>query len=197
MNKMSFKQYRTLDLIILTVVTLVFETITALAATRWFPDQLYTLSPTVTMVCIVMMRWGGYAAINAAVGGMAFCLASGATEQQIIVYCAGNCFSLLALLLFKLLGKERIKEKFYFTVLFTAAAYIGAQLGRWLVSLVFGGPADSLVVFLTTDSLSLLFAVVVVLISRRADGLFEDQRSYLLRMDKERRKKEAEDYYMQ
>ncbi|MBD5103685.1 MAG: hypothetical protein HDT47_02345 [Ruminococcaceae bacterium] len=197
MNKMTFNQYRAMDLVILAVVTAVFETITTLAATKWFPDQLYTLSPTITMVCIVMMRWGGFAAIHAFVGGAAFCMASGATEQQMILYCVGNCFSLLALILFKFIGKAKIKDKFYFTVLFTVCAYIGAQLGRWLVSLLFGGPLDSVIVFLTTDSLSLLFAIVVVLISRRADGLFEDQKSYLIRIDKERRKKEAEDYYAQ
>lgn len=195
MNKLSFKQYRAIDLGILAVVTVVFETITALAATRWFPDQLYTLSPTITMICIVMMRWNGYAAIHALLGGAAFCMASGATQRQMILYCIGNCFALLALLLFKFIGKAKIKEKFYLTALFTVCAYVGAQLGRWIISLIFGGPWDSVIVFLSTDCLSLLFAVVVVLISRRADGLFEDQKSYLIRLDKERRKKEAEDYY--
>ncbi len=38
------------------------------------------------------------------------------------------------------------------------------------------------------DSLSLLYAVVVVLISRKMDGLFEDQRNYLIRTEAERRK---------
>ena len=193
MKNISFNQYRVIDLTILAVVTAVFEAITAFAATKWFPGELYAVSPTIAMACIVMMRWNGFAAINAALGGMSFCLASGATEKQILIYVVGNCFALLALLLFKLLGKNKIKDRFYFTLLFVLTAYIGAQIGRWLVGLACGGAADSIIMFLTTDMLSLLFSVVIVLISRKADGLFEDQKSYLIRMDKAKKKKEAED----
>ncbi len=197
MKNISFNQYRFIDLTILAVVTAVFEAITAYAATKWFPGELYAVSPTIAMACIVMMRWNGFAAINAALGGMSFCLASGATEKQILIYVVGNCFALLALLLFKLPGKNKIKDRFYFTLLFVLTAYIGAQIGRWLVGLACGGAADSIIMFLTTDMLSLLFSVVIVLISRKADGLFEDQKSYLIRMDKVKKKKEAEDYYGQ
>ncbi len=197
MKNISFNQYRVIDLTILAVVTAVFEAITAFAATKWFPGELYAVSPTIAMACIVMMRWNGFAAINAALGGMSFCLASGATEKQILIYVVGNCFALLALLLFKLPGKNKIKDRFYFTLLFVLTAYIGAQIGRWLVGLACGGAADSIIMFLTTDMLSLLFSVVIVLISRKADGLFEDQKSYLIRMDKAKKKKEAEDYYGQ
>lgn len=190
---LSFKQYRAIDLGILAAILAVAEWMTASAATKWFPTELYTLSPTIAVVCIVMMRWGGYAAIHAAVGGAAFCIASGATFAQFAVYCVGNCFALLALIMFKALGKEKIREKYYFTILFAAAAFLAAQLGRWLVGLIFGAPADSIVGFFTTDLLSLLFAVVVVLISRRVDGLFEDQKSYLIRTEAERkRQRQAE-----
>lgn len=192
---LSFKQYRAIDLTILAVVLGICEFLTAKAAVSWFPSQLYTLSPTIMMVCIVMMRWNGYAAIHAAVGGLVFCLASGAGDKHILIYCLGNCFALSALLLFKAFGKKKIKDKFGYTVLFTLAAFLGAQLGRWLIGLLLGGSPDSIIVFLTTDSLSLLFAVVVVLISRKADGLFEDQKEYLIRVRDERKRKEAEDYY--
>ncbi|MCM1298970.1 MAG: hypothetical protein NC203_03505 [Firmicutes bacterium] len=192
---LTFKQYRAIDLTILSVVLAVCEFLTAKAATAWFPGQLYALSPTVTVVCIVMMRWNGYAAIHAALGGLIFCLTSGANEKQILIYCVGNCFGLAALTLFKVFGKKKIKDKFGFTVLFTLAAFVGTQLGRWLVGLLLGGSPDTIIVFLTTDSLSLLFAIVVVLISRKADGLFEDQKEYLVRMQAERKRKEAEDYY--
>lgn len=191
----SFKQYRAIDLTIFAVIMLIFETVTAKAAVQWFPDQLYALSPTVAVVCIVMMRWGPYGAIHALLGGFAFCFASGANGKQFIIYCVGNCFALAALGLFKLFGKKKIKDKFGYTVLFTLAAFLGVQLGRWLISLPLGGSPDSIIVFLTTDSLSLLFAVVVVLISRRVDGLFEDQKSYLIRADAERRRQEGEEFY--
>lgn len=192
MKNISVKQYRAIDLCIWTAILFVFESVTALAASRWFPGELYTLSQTVAVLCIVMMRWGGYAVIHAVAGGVAFCLASGGSPEQFAVYCVGNCLALAALLLFKAAGKEKVRQKIHITMIFTAVAFCGAQLGRWLVSLVFGAPFDSLVMFFTTDSLTLLYSVVVVLISRRVDGLFEDQRNYLARTESERRRQEAE-----
>lgn len=192
MNNISFKQYRAIDLCIWTVILLVFESVTATAAARWFPEELYTLSQTTAVLCIVMMRWGGYAAIHAVAGGLAFCLASGGSAEQFVVYCVGNCFALIALALFKAVGKEKVRGKVHFTIIFTAVAFCGMQLGRWLVSLVFGAPFDSLIMFFATDSLTLLYSVVVVLVSRRVDGLFEDQKSYLIRTEAERKRREEE-----
>lgn len=192
MNNISFKQYRAIDLCIWVVILLIFESVTAMAAARWFPGELYTLSQTTAVLCIVMMRWGGYAVIHAAAGGAAFCLVSGGSPEQFAVYCVGNCCALIALALFKAFGKEKVRSRVHFTIMFTAAAFCGVQLGRWLVSLVFGAPLDSLVMFFATDSLTLLYSVVVVLVSRRVDGLFEDQRSYLLRTESERRRREAD-----
>lgn len=192
---LSFKQYRAIDLTIMAVILLVCEFLTTIAASQWFPSELYTLSPTITVICIVMMRWNGYAAIHAVLGGFMFCFANGADEKQIIIYCIGNCFALIALVWFKLLGKERVRSRFYFTLPFALTAFLGAQTGRWIVSLILGAPSDSFAAFMLSDVITLLFTVVVVLITRRVDGLFEDQRHYLIRAQEERRKKEAEDYY--
>lgn len=188
MKNISFQQYRGIDLAIWLVILSVFESLTVIAASKWFPGELYTLSQVTAVLAVVMMRWGGCAAIHAVAGGFVFCLVQGASPEQFAVYCVGNCFALTALLLFRAVGKEKVKEKVYLTVLFTAAVFCGAQLGRWLASLVFGGSPGSMAAFFMTDSLSLLYGVVVVLIARRVDGLFEDQKSYLIRTEAERRK---------
>lgn len=195
MNKISFKQYRAIDLGIMAVLVFLFEMITTTAAVRWFPGELYTLSPTIMMICVVMMRWGGFAAIHAVAGGAAFCIALGASPQQFVMYCAGNCLALLAMLFFKMHGKAKVRESAILTMAFAASAYAGAQVGRWLLGLLFGGSLDSVIVFFTTDSLSLLFALVVVLILRRVDGLFEDQREYLIRTEDERARERNKSYY--
>lgn len=195
MKNISFKQYRAIDLVMWLVILSVFESVTVMAASRWFPGELYTLSQVVAVLCIVMMRWGGYAAIHAVAGGLVFCLVQGANAEQYAVYCIGNCFALTALFLFKAVGKEKVRTKIHFTVLFTAAAFCGAQLGRWLVSLFFGGSLGSVAAFFVADSLTLVYAVVVVLISRRVDGVFEDQKSYLIRTEDERRRQDVPDEF--
>lgn len=193
MNKISFEQYRAIDIGIMAVILFVAETLTAKAANMWFPGELYALSPTVAIVCIVMMRWGGFAAIHAAVGGLAFCFALGADIKQFAIYCAGNCFALISLILIKVLGKQKIKDGALPTILFTALAFMGAQLGRGIVGLFFGAPIESVPAYFAADSLSLVFAEVVVLISRRVDGLFEDQKAYLIRTEAERRRAQSPD----
>ena len=191
---LSFKQYRAIDLGIMVVILAVIEAVIAHAATVWFPYEMYVLSPTVAVVCIVMMRWGGFAAIHAVAGGLALCIASGAEPNQFAVYCLGNCFALIALVLLKVLGKEKVRSKPLLTAVFTVIAFCGAQIGRWLVALVMGGSVGDIIRFFTTDSLSLVFALVAVLISRRINGLFEDQWAYLVRTQSERNKQQLPDY---
>ncbi|MBR5004449.1 MAG: hypothetical protein IKY14_03190, partial [Erysipelotrichaceae bacterium] len=136
--------------------------------------------------CVVMMRWSGYAAIHAAVGGFAFCAASGATIEQVLVYCIGNVFALGALLLIRLWGKEELRKDPFKRSMFAVTAYMGAVLGRWLVSLLFGGDLTALVVYATTDIISLLFALIVLNLLAKSDGMIEDQKTYLLRLQREK-----------
>lgn len=191
---LSFKQYRAIDLGIMLVLLMAADALIAYAARVWFPYEAYVLSPTVAIVCVVMMRWGGFAAVHAVGGGLALCIASGASVSQFAVYCIGNCFSLAALLLFKVWGKEKIRTKPLLTVLFAITAFCGAQAGRWLVGLLLGGTAGDIIVLFTTDSLSLIFAILIVLIARRVDGLFEDQKAYLIRTQAERNRQQMPDY---
>ena len=190
---LSLKQYRMIDLCILLAMLIGAEVVINIAARSWFPFEAYVLSPMTAVVCIVMMRWGPFAAVHAVGGGLALCIVSGAAAEQYAVYCIGNCFALAALLLFRAWDKEKIRAKIPLAVLFTVTAFCGVQLGRWLVGMCFGGGAGDIVRLFTTDSLSLVFAVITVLIARRIDGLFEDQVHYLIRTQAERNKEQTED----
>ncbi len=207
-NNISFNQYKGIDLAILTVLTVIAEAVVSLAASSWFPDTLYSLSPMVAMICIVMMRWGGWAAIPAAASGVAYCLATGGvvaadgeavgiTLQQFMMYTVGNCGALVALVWFKAMGKEAVRKRIEVGILYVITAFAGTMLGRWAVALLFGAGPGAIVPILLADCLSLVFAIVVILIARRIDGLFEDQRSYLIRTEEEREKqrKDDSDYY--
>lgn len=195
MKQISFRQYRAIDLAILSAVLFAAEFVTAKAAGDWFPDELYSLSPTIAVVCIVMMRWGWYGFIPAIAGGAAYCIALGAAFPYYVIYCVGNCFALVALLLFRAFGKEKVREKPVYTLIFAAIAYIGACLGRGLCAGIIGGKFDGFVSFLTADSLSLVFAAVVVMLARNIDGLFEDQKAYLIRTEAERRREQSPDIF--
>lgn len=190
MGQITFKQYRNIDLVIWTVLLVIFETITTFATTKWFASQAVAISISLALICIVMMRWSGYAAILAVVGGAVYCFASKATPEQYLIYCVGNLFALVALVLFKFFDKERIRTSIPKLVAFVLVAYLGMAFGRGLVTLFFGGDINGFLVFVTTDIISLLFAAVIMILLRKTEGMIEDQKTYLLRLDREKKEKE-------
>ena len=189
-NQITFKQYRNIDIAILCGVTALFEAIATLATSKWFAAQPMAISITLALILIAMHRWGPYAATVAVVGGAVFCITSSASLQHFLIYCVGNVFALSSLVFFKLFGKEAVRRSFLKTLLYAAVAYVMTAVGRFLVSLIFGGGFSELVGFLTSDILSLLFAVVILTALKGMDGLIEDQKAYLFRLERERQKNE-------
>ena len=181
-RQFSFQQYRAIDLAMFAALLCITETMIVKAATWWFPDQLYTVSVVGTVTAIVLMRWGPWAAIHAVLGGAVFCLASRGSAKQLLIYCAGNLFSLLMLLPLKYLGGERIRLDGILSVLFGVCTLLLMQLGRALVAFVLGTEFQTCLGFFTTDALSLLFTGLILWVARRLDGIFENQRHYLLRI---------------
>lgn len=190
MKQITFKEYRMLDLIMFAVLVIVFEAIATYASTKWVFFQKVTvvnISITLLIVCITMLRWSGYAVIHAAVGGFVYCyVIGGATVEQYLIYCIGNLFALAGLLVIKLFGKEAIRNSMWKLFAFAVVAYLGMSAGRCLVSLFFGGDLQAFGLYITADIISLLFAVVVLICLRKSDGMLEDQKAYLLRVEKER-----------
>lgn len=183
MNRhLTFRQYRAIDLILFAVILAVTETLIVKAAMVWFPDQLYTVSAVGAVTAIVLMRWGPYAAIHAVWGAFVFCTASHATARQYIIYCTGSLFSMLMLLPRRYAGPERIRGDAVYSVLFGLGTLLLMQAGRALTALALGTEPANCLGFFTTDTLSLLFTGVIVWIARRLDGIFEDQKHYLLRI---------------
>lgn len=191
-KQMTFQQYRSIDLFFFFIILAVSEWLIYTAATSWFPAQAYTVSVVSAVTAIVLMRWNGWAAIHAVAGGLLYCLFSHATGGQVIIYCTGNLGALLSLVLIRLLGKKRICEDSFLTVLFALLTTFFMQAGRAAAAMVLGTSPRDCLVFFTTDALSGLFAMVILWIARRLDGLFEDQKHYLLRINGEEEKEDAE-----
>lgn len=191
MKEITFREYRNIDITVWAVMTLLFEVITTFATVKWFYAQPVALSVTLAIVCAVMVRWNGYAALMAVIGGFATCIVSGASAEQYVIYCVGNVFALCGMLVIKWLGKEKIAESFMKKMLFAIVSYAGLVIGRWLVSLLFGGDLTALLVYATTDIMSLLFAIVILFVLSKCDGMLEDQKAYLFRLERERKESEG------
>ncbi len=181
---MSFNQYRLIDLGIFAVILIIFESIASKAALS-FTSQPYSISIVSAITCIIFMRWGIWGCFHAALGGFVYCFVTGGAADQYIIYMVGNLFSVAALLLLKRIGPDRVREKVFLSLLLSVLVSLLMQLGRGIVAVVFGASPNMIAGFVFTDSVSTLFAMVITGIVRKLDGVFEDQKSYLIRLNRE------------
>jgi hypothetical protein len=98
----------------------------------------------------------------------------------------GNLFSLLSLLFIHFVGRERMRKSVPLLITYAAITYLFVCVGRWLVSLIFEPALGSILAYLGTDVISLLFICVLVPALRNVDGMLEDQKHYVLRQARER-----------
>ena len=189
-HQITFRQYRAMDLFIFTILLCVCETLITLGATQWFPQEPWTLALTPAITAIVMVRWGGFAAIPAFFGALCFCLASGASLPQYVIYCVGNLAALALTQFLYRFGWKRLHDQVLLSLLYGFLTALMMQLGRALIALVMGNPLAVCLGFITTDVLSAVFSALLVWIMRKLDGMLEEQKHYLRRvaeeMDRER-----------
>ena len=182
-----------IDNILFGVILVISEIVIITAAGKWFPGQLYTVSAAAAVTAIVMMRWGIWSALHAALAGIVYVGVQGGTFEQLLIYVLGNELSLAALLLIKAAGREKIKDNVLLTVLYALTVQLLMQAGRGGVAFVFGAGVGAIPKFITMDILSELFTVLIVFIASRLDGIFEDQKTYLLRMQQKDENQNGED----
>ena len=180
----TWQEYRVIDLALMALMLSVFEFLIVTAAGFWFPDQLYTVSLAAAVTSIVYMRWGVWGAIHAVEAGIIYCLFAGGTREQYVIYCAGNLFSLAAVILLQAVGKEKVRAG-RLSLVFPLLVQLLMHVGRACVAMFQGAGPLTVVNFFTTDSLSYLFTYVIIWIARKLDGVYEDQKHYLLRIHAE------------
>lgn len=193
-HQISLQQYRTIDLAIMLVIEAACQLLISLAVRFWYPEQLYVASPVAGIVALVMMRWGGYAAVHAVFGGVLYAMLAGGSWQQILIYGAGNFLSLAALLMLRLFGKEAVRRDGFASVVFALLVQMLMWLGRGGVAALLGSEIAACFGFITTDVLSGLLTCLIIWIIRPIDGLFEDQKHYLLRTEAERQAERREQF---
>jgi len=186
---MSIKKYMTIDIIILTGIACALE-----AANVWivgiFKNELFTLSITVAVALIIMMRWKWPAVITAAAGGLVYCLSSFASFEQYLIYGAGNTAILLNLLFFKVINPREVCSSAWLSALFCITGFVSVLIGRTLFSLVAVFDFANIILLAASDALNIVMGLIIILIARRQKGLFENQLDYL-----KRNREETEMFY--
>ena len=196
-RSISIRQYKLTDLFLFAVILVIAELIAHFAGVKFADDTVaYLITFTVPITALVMMRWGWVAVLYAVADGVLWCLLKSAKWQSYLCYGLGNAFIALLLLMTRFMGKERIAGKWYFSALFVTCGWVAVMLGRSLVGLCAGYSLGELLRnFCLNELLSLFMAVVIICVMRKLDGMFEDQKSYLARIDGERRDKARPDAF--
>ena len=192
-TRRSAEQYRAIDLSLFALMLIVFETVLVRAATGWFPAEAWTVSVVPAVTAIVMVRWGPWCAIHAALGGVVTVLAMKGTGLQFLVYGIGSLGALAVLPLVRKWGWKRLHDTVLLNFLFGLLVVLAMQAGKAAVAMITGTPPEGLLLFVTTDSVTYIFTVVILWIVSRLDGMLEDQKHYLDRINNPERS-EGGDY---
>lgn len=189
----SLRQYKATDLFLFAIILIIFDLLSRLA-TAWLADEvtLYVFSLTVPFVLLVMMRWG-WVAIFYAIGDAVLLTAlnNPTVWESYLAYILGSSAILLLLIPLRLIGKQKVAKKWYFTALFVLLGWLILNLVASFVQFLCGesfiGSLIGNMILGVHGYLSLAIGMALLLLLRRLDGMFEDQKHYLLRMDRERK----------
>ena len=183
---MSFKQYRTLDLTIFIGMYALCEYLVVKAATVWF-DEPYSISIMLPLLAIVMMRWDKYSVIHAIVYALLFVFYQKGNLNQYIIYLVGNLGFMLMLIYVNKVGKDKIRSSFFDASLYMVVGFLLMEIFRGIASMVVAGSNIGVILqFVMTDMLSLVFAILVVIVVRKMEGIFQDQKQYLLELNSQK-----------
>ena len=190
-TRRTVEQYRAIDLSLFALMLMVFETVVIRAATGWFPAEAWTVSVVPAVTAIVMVRWGPWCMIHAALGGVVTVLTLKGNGIQYLIYGAGNLAVMAAWPLVKKKGWQILHRNVLVNFLFSVLTVLAMQTGRALIALMTGTPANELLLFVTTDSITYIFTLVILWIAARLDGILEEQTHYLARTNDPEKDKEG------
>ena len=185
-TRRTLGQYRIIDLSLFALIMMLTETVINRAATGWFAASAWTVSVVPAITAIVMVRWGPWCAVHAALGGIVTVLALRGNATQFLIYGIGNLAVLAVLPLERKWGWESLHGNILRDFLFGILAVLAMQAGRAVIALVTGTPPEALPLYITTDIITYLFTALILWIASRLDGVLEDQPHYVRRIAEEK-----------
>lgn len=159
---------------ILAVVTELF----GYFALRRYPGAGFTLSLSLLVTVIAMIRWGVWGSLVYLASNIAL-LAVHVGEKPlpflILFYPVAGLFVAAAALAFLVKPRNGIKADKLWFVLFQAGIFILAALGRGIATLIYGeGFLNGVISFWLNNTFSMVATVIISLFLLKRDGLITD-----------------------
>lgn len=193
---MSFKQYRSIDMLILFILYVACE-FGIIKVGGSMIDQPYIVSLMLPILLIVIMRWDVYSIYQAVGSAIFFVLIQQGDIKQMFVYILGNLGVWMLALSIKKIGKERISSSVFNCMVYVVVGAIFMEVFRYFgMVIVYQSEIGGLIRLFALDALSVVFGIIVILLVRNIDGLFVDQKKYLLNLQKEKEEENSWNEYM-
>lgn len=182
-------------MVIFAAILIIFDLLAHYAAILFSGAIVYSFCLTVPITLLIMMRWGWHSVFFAVGDALLLTIINNsAVWQSYLCYGVGNASLMLLLLAVKFIGKKRIASTWYFTSLFVACGWVLQNLTLTVMNTIcgysFAASAASNFGFGITGVLSLAMGIVISLVLRKLDGMYEDQVEYLKRLKGEREEKQ-------
>ena len=195
----SLRQYCLTDLFLFAVILVAFELILHFAYQAFGGGTMFFFSPMPAIVMIVMMRWGWPSVFYAVFDGLLYCLLNlknpNFENSFFAIYIIGNAAIMILLLMTRFMGRKKIAGKWYFSLLFVIVGWLAVVLGRATVAACFSKNFLGAILNQLMEPMTPAISIIIILIMRRLEGMFEWQRGYLKRLDDERKEKMRRDTY--
>ena len=179
----SVQQYRAIDLSLFAIILIVFEIVFVQAVVSWFTKEAWMVSAAPAVTAIVMVRWGPWCAVHAAVGGVVSVLARGGNWQECLIWGIGNLAALAVFPPEKKWGWKKLHDSLPANLLFGFLMVLSMQAGRAVMALIFGESLEGAWRMTAMDSITYIFTLTIIWIASRLDGILEDQIHYLKRLN--------------
>jgi len=186
---MSLSQFKSIDLLLFSLIATIFEVINKFASIKLPAFQLVFMSFTIVLTLISMYRWG-----LAGVVVMLFSKTIGVVVSDVrgnyqayIIYVIGGIIGVIIgyLLFQKLIGKKRIKN----TALILSYLVFDFMIVMLIESLIFGlfnsntfgaSFTNQLKALLIQESMSIFTSSIILLVANRKNGnILIEMRSYI------------------
>lgn len=184
----NLKQYRMMDLGLLTVLAIISEVLGDLLH-KQLPGAGFHLSFSILIALIAIVRWGKAGTLVYIIAGIPMIiLGPNSMIQNILLYPAANGFILLCALIAERFDmKEMIRDNLRL-LLFTATAFVATAIGKGLMLFLYGDSIFSAsAMYFLANMFSLIMTYVVLLIVRRKGDLLVDMETYFIDSQTEER----------
>lgn len=175
---MSFKQYKSLDLFIFSLIAIIFEFANYKLYESFDSFHLLFLSYSTVISLICVYRWGLIGFIPVFVGGLAACIATSSYDIELLLaYCVSSSLGvLISALIFQYgLKRKRLQNKIllitYFTFTFiTVLVLRAATVAMFSEKGFLIEFTDSIKNSIIIESMSYVVSIIVLLIAARKNG---------------------------